>query len=118
VTESKERIGTVVQVTSETLGRGDEELGAILMAKFLDTLASFEGRVSHALFLNGGARLAVEGSPVLEQLRQLEQLGVRVLVCGTCLDHFGARDRLAAGGASNMYEIVDLLSSAERILRP
>ena len=74
--------------------------------------------LAHALFLNGGARLAVEGSPVLEQLRQLEQLEVRVLVCGTCLDHFGARDRLAAGRASNMYEIVDLLSSAERVLRP
>jgi selenium metabolism protein YedF len=109
---------TVVYVTSEGMGRGDEELGATLMAAFLDTLSQFKGELSHAIFLNAGAKLAVEGSPVLEQIRQLEEVGVEVLVCGTCLDHFGIRDRLAVGSVSNMYAIIETLSRAGRIIRP
>ncbi|MBN1655647.1 MAG: sulfurtransferase-like selenium metabolism protein YedF [Deltaproteobacteria bacterium] len=108
----------VVYVSSEGMGRGDDELGAVLMEAFLDTLSQFKGDLSHAIFVNAGAKLAVEGSPVLEQIRQLEQLGVQVLVCGTCLNHFGIRDKLAVGSVSNMYAIIETLSKAERIIKP
>jgi selenium metabolism protein YedF len=107
-----------VYVSSETMGRGDEELGSALMAAFLDTLSQFKGEISHAIFVNAGAKLAVEGSPVLEQLRLLEQTGVEVLVCGTCLNHFGIKDRLAVGSVSNMYAIIETLSKAGKIIRP
>lgn len=109
---------SVVCVSSEGMGRGDEELGGILMAAFLDTLSQFKGQISHAIFLNAGAKLAVESSPVLDQIRQLEQLGVQVLVCGTCLNHFGLADKLAVGSVSNMYAIIETLSTAGRVIRP
>lgn len=108
----------VVYVSSEGMGRGDEELGATLMAAFLDTLSQFKDELSHAICVNAGAKLAVEGSPLLEQLRQLDQVGVEVLVCGTCLNHFGIEDKLAVGSVSNMYAIIDTLSKAGRIIRP
>jgi selenium metabolism protein YedF len=109
---------TVVYVSSEVMGRGDDELGAVLMKAFLDTLSQFKSDLSHAIFVNAGAKLAVEGSPVLEQIRQLAELGVHVLVCGTCLNHFGIKDKLAVGSVSNMYAIIETLSKAERIIRP
>ena len=108
----------VVYVSSEGMGRGDEELGATLMAAFLDTLSQFKGELSHAIFVNAGAKLVVEGSPVLEQVRQLEQVGAQVLVCGTCLNHFRIKDKLAVGSVSNMYAIIETLSKAGRIIRP
>jgi selenium metabolism protein YedF len=108
----------VVYVSSETLGRGDDALGAVLMAAFLDTLAQFRGEISHAIFVNAGARLTVEGSPVLDQLRHLEQIGARLLVCRTCLNHFGIEDKLAVGSVSNMYAILETLARAGRIIRP
>lgn len=108
----------VVYVSSEGMGRGDDELGAVLMEAFLDTLSQFKGEISHAVFVNAGAKLAVEGSPVLEQVRQLEELDVQVLVCGTCLNHFGIKDKLAVGKVSNMYSIIETLSKAGRIIRP
>lgn len=108
----------VVYVASDVMGRGDDELGGILMAAFLDTLSHFKGILSHAIFANGGARLAVEGSPMLAQLKQLEELGVEVLVCGTCLNHFGLTDRLAVGSISNIYAIIEVLSKAGRIIQP
>lgn len=110
--------GTVVYVSSEGMGNGDDGLGATLMAAFLDTLSHFRDRLSHAIFVNAGAKLAVEGSPVLEQIRQLEQMGVEVVVCGTCLNHFGISDKLAVGSVSNMYAIIDTLAAAGRIIRP
>ncbi len=100
------------------MGRGDDELGAILMEAFLDTLSQFKGEISHAVFVNAGARLAVEGSPVLAQLCQLEEVGVEVMVCGTCLNHFAIADQLAVGSVSNMYAIIETLSKAERVIRP
>lgn len=108
----------VVFVSSEGMGRGDDELGAVLMAAFLDTLSQFKGEISHVIFVNAGARLAVEGSPVLEQVQQLEELGVEVLICGTCLNHFDIKDKLAVGSVSNMYAIIETLSKAGRIIRP
>jgi selenium metabolism protein YedF len=108
----------VVYVSSEGMGRGDEDLGSILMLAFLDTLCQFKDGLSHVIFVNGGARLAVKGSPVLGQLHQLEELGVQILVCGTCLNHFGIADQLAAGKVSNMYTIIETLSQAGRIIRP
>jgi selenium metabolism protein YedF len=109
---------TAVYVASETMGHGDDDLGATLMAAFLDTLSHFKDEISHAIFVNAGARLAVEGSPVLEQIRQLEGLGMQVLVCGTCLNHFGIKDKLAVGTVSNMYSIIEALSKADKVIRP
>jgi selenium metabolism protein YedF len=109
---------TVVYVASGTMGHGDDDLGATLMAAFLDTLSHFKDEISHAIFVNAGARLAVQGSPVLEQIRQLEELGVQVLVCGTCLNHFGIKDQLAVGIVSNMYSIIEALFKADKIIRP
>ncbi|MDY0002436.1 MAG: sulfurtransferase-like selenium metabolism protein YedF [Polyangia bacterium] len=108
----------VVYVASEGMGIGDEGLGRTLMAAFLDTMAQWTGELSHVIFVNGGAKLAVKGSPVLDQIRQLEEMGATVLVCGTCLRHFGIQDELAVGSLSNMFAILEVLTSAGRIIRP
>ena len=108
----------VIFISSEGMGRGDEELGAILMAAFFDTLSQFKAELSHVIFVNAGAKLVVEGSAVLEALLQLEQTGVQMLACGTCLNYFGIKDKLAVGSVSNMYAIVETLSRAGRIIQP
>jgi selenium metabolism protein YedF len=111
-------VSTVVYISSETLGRGDARLGATLMKAFLDTLSQFKDHISHAIFINAGAKLVAEGSPVLDQLRQLEQMGVQILACGTCVNYFDLKDKVAVGSISNMYAIIETLSKAERIISP
>jgi selenium metabolism protein YedF len=108
----------VVFVTATGMGRGDDGLGETLMGAFLDTLSQFRDDLSHVLLVNGGARLAAADSPVLGQLHQLEELGAEILVCGTCLSHFGLTDQLAVGSVSNMYAILEVLAGAGRIIRP
>jgi selenium metabolism protein YedF len=92
--------------TTDALGSGDEELGRLLMRNLVYSLARGEQRPARLMFMNGGVRLACEGSPVLEDLRAMSEAGVIVKSCGTCLDYLGLKDQLAVG------EIGDMAGSA------
>jgi len=101
--------GATVFIPSDRIGRGDEELGALLMRGFLYALAEAEVQPKRVIFMNSGVRLAVEGSESLDNLRRLSASGVEILACGTCLDFFKVKEKLAVGRVSNMYEIAGFL---------
>lgn len=106
----------VVLVASDTLGRGEAELGGILMRSFFHTLGEVQPLPDTIVFLNSGVRLACEGSPVADDLDALCDQGVQLLACGTCLDYLGLKDRLRVGEVSNMYTIAETLLGAGRVL--
>ena len=108
----------VVAVDSDTMGRGSEDLGRILMKGFLFALSQLESLPQTILFYNGGAKLTVEGSGSLEDLKAMEAQGVEILTCGTCLNHYGLTEQLAVGGVTNMYAIVEKLAGAEKVVKP
>ena len=107
---------TVVLVTDRGLGRSDPDLGGILMKAFMTTIADLPDPPAEIILLQSGVRLACEGSDCLGQLAELEQQGVAILACGTCLDYFGLMDKLEVGRISNMAEIVDSLMTAGRTI--
>lgn len=109
---------TVVAVTSATMGSGSEELGKLLMKGFIYALSQQETLPKAILFYNGGASIPTEGSVSLEDLKSMEAQGVEIYTCGTCLDFYGLKDKLAVGSVTNMYSIVELLSQADHIIRP
>jgi selenium metabolism protein YedF len=102
-------MGKSIIIGCETLGRGDDSLGARLMGSYLRTLAAAELKPAAVIFYNSGVRLAVNGSAVLDALEALERAGVDLAACGTCLAHFGLQGRLAVGRESNMQEIVSIM---------
>ncbi len=108
----------VVAITSAQMGSGDDALGDILMKSFFFTLTQLDELPHTVLLYNAGAKLSVNGSPVLKDLIALDQAGVRIMTCGTCLNHFGIADQLAVGEITNMYDIVDQLRTATHIIRP
>ncbi|HOQ09025.1 MAG TPA: sulfurtransferase-like selenium metabolism protein YedF [Syntrophomonadaceae bacterium] len=103
-----------VLVTNRYLGQGSDELGAVLMRSFLYTLSELKDRVKNIIFMNSGVFLTTEGSEVLEILQGLSQDGVKILSCGTCLDFYGLKDKLAVGEVTNMYTATEILSRASR----
>ena len=109
---------TVVAITSATMGSGSDELGTLLMKGFLYALSQQEQLPKSILFYNGGASIPTEGSVSLEDLKAMEEQGVEIFTCGTCLDFYGLKDKLAVGSVTNMYSIVELLSKADHIIRP
>jgi selenium metabolism protein YedF len=108
----------VVFVASNLFGVGDEKLGQILMKAFLKTLKDLDPRPAKVIFANSGVRLTTEGSDLIDPLRTLENEGVAILSCGTCLDYYGLVESLRVGVASNMYEIASALVAADRIVQP
>lgn len=107
-----------VFITSDRLGRGDDKLGTILMEGFVSTLVEQDTTPDVILMMNSGVRLAIEGSPVLDSMRVLADRGCEILVCGTCLDFFSLKEKLAAGTVSNMFEIQAALLHASTVIRP
>lgn len=109
---------TVVVISADHMGEGDDELGRTLLKGFIFALVTQEERPRTILFYNGGARLTCEGSDSLEDLRALAEQGVELLTCGTCLNFYGLTDKLAVGGVTNMYEIVEKQMKATLVVRP
>lgn len=100
-------------ITTETLGKGDEELGAILMRVFLTCLGQGDEIPETLALMNGGVKLVCEGSPVLDELKKIEERGVKVRACGTCLDFFNIREKLVVGQAGKMPDTVTGLMTAD-----
>ena len=109
---------TVVVVSADHMGEGDEELGRILIKGFIFALTQQEHLPSTILFYNGGAKLTCEGSESLEDLKDLAARGVEILTCGTCLNFYGITEKLQVGSVTNMYDIVERMSSADRVIKP
>ena len=108
----------LVAVDTDVMGRGSEELGRTLMKGFLFAVSQLPVLPRTILFYNGGAHLTVEGSASLEDLKNMEAQGVEILTCGTCLSHYGLTDKLAVGGVTNMYTIVEKLAAAGKVVKP
>jgi len=108
----------VIVVNEDKMGRGNDELGTVLIKTFCHTIAVQTQKPDIMIFYNTGVKLTIQGSEVLDDLKQLEGEGVQILVCGTCLNFFEIKDKLAVGVVSNMYDIVEAMSSAGRLFTP
>ena len=110
--------GMLVVLSANTMGTGDEKLGKALMKAFVFALTRQDTLPETVLCYNTGAFLTCEGADTLEDLKLLESEGVTVLTCGTCLDFYGLKEKLAVGGVTNMYDIVERMESARTLVRP
>lgn len=109
---------TVVVVAADHMGEGEGELGKNLLKAFLYALSQQESLPETILFYNGGASLTCQSSLSLEDLKSMAERGVEILTCGTCLNFYGLTEKLAVGGVTNMYDIVEKQMAADLIVRP
>ncbi len=105
----------VLFVKDNHLGVGSAELGNILMRGFFRQLKEGEVLPKKIIFINNGVKLLID-EEVLESLTSLEERGVELLACGTCLDYYGLLDKIRAGQISNMKEIKDVLMGSDEVV--
>ena len=110
--------GMLVVLSANTMGTGEETLGKALMKAFVFALTKQDVLPETILCYNTGAYLTTEGADTLEDLKLLESEGVTILTCGTCLDFYGLKEKLAVGSVTNMYVIVEKQEKASRIVKP
>jgi selenium metabolism protein YedF len=106
----------MVMVASDSVGHGDAELGSKLMVSFLKTLKEMGEDLWRLVFLNNGVKLTIEGSDMLPSLNELEEAGISILVCGTCLTHFNLLDKKQVGETTNMLDIVTSMQLADKVI--
>jgi selenium metabolism protein YedF len=104
-----------ILIQSEVLGRGNDELGMTLMSKFLGTLGDNREKPAALVFWNTGVKLVCEGSWALAHLKKLEQQGVEILACSTCLDYFELTEKQAVGKPTTMKFSIDAMFNSEMI---
>ena len=117
VTDSR-RKGMLVVLSGNVMGTGDAKLGTSLMKAFVFALTKQDQLPDTILCYNTGAYLTCEGADTLEDLKLLESEGVTILTCGTCLDFYGLKEKLAVGNITNMYDIVERMENAAQIIKP
>lgn len=108
----------VIAISSDRMGKGNNELGYILIRSFIHTMLSLEPLPHAVIFYNTGVKLTIKDSEVLDDLKELEKKGVAILVCGTCTNYFGISNNLGAGIISNMYDIASTMAGAGRLVVP
>jgi selenium metabolism protein YedF len=106
----------VVLCATDRLGFGDDELGQKLMVSFIKTVKEMGAELWHLIFVNNGVKLTIGGSPVLEDLQGYEKEGLKILVCGTCLDHFKLLEKKQVGDTTNMLDIVTAMQLADKVI--
>ncbi|MGO8762904.1 MAG: sulfurtransferase-like selenium metabolism protein YedF [Desulfobaccales bacterium] len=106
----------LVLMGADRLGRGDDLLGAKLIGNFIATLKEMGPELWCLVLVNAGVKLAVAGSEVLAGLKVLEQAGVRLLVCGTCLNYFQLLEAKQVGETTNMLDIVTAMQVADKVI--
>jgi len=108
----------VVAVSSDKMGEGDPQLGAILMKGFLNALIEQPVLPTHLLFYNAGVKLTTVDSGVSNSLLALQDSGVEILVCGTCIDFYDIKAKMAVGRISNMFALTETMAKTGHILKP
>ncbi|MFH2121894.1 MAG: sulfurtransferase-like selenium metabolism protein YedF [Pseudomonadota bacterium] len=108
----------VYVIASDSMGRGSDELGWALLQSYIATIKELSPLPSRILFYNGGVKLVATAGKALEALQALEKQGVKILSCGTCLEFFKLEKKLQVGTITNMYEILDSMASADKVVGP
>jgi selenium metabolism protein YedF len=106
----------MVMCATDCMGLGDDILGQKLMINFLRTLKEMGPDLWHLVFVNNGVKLTIDDSPILSDLKDLVQSGTKILVCGTCLDHFSLLERKQIGETTNMLDIVMAMQLADKVI--
>lgn len=106
----------LVIISSQQIGKGDDELGRKLMVSFVKTLKEMGPELWRLVLLNHGVKFSTKDSEILEELKELKAMGVVILVCGACLTHLGLMDDKVIGETTNMLDTVTSMQLADKVI--
>jgi selenium metabolism protein YedF len=109
-------IGTAIFINKDRIGHGSDELGTNLIKAFIATIKDLSVQPKTICFMNSGVKLTVKGAESLPYLKELEEKGVELLVCGTCLGYFNLKEQLGVGKISNMYDISETMLKSSKVI--
>ncbi len=106
----------MVMISSACMGHGDDVLGTKLVNNFIKTLKEMGNELWRLVFINSGVKLTIDGAETLSEIKELEKNNIKILVCGTCLDHFKLLEQKRVGETTNMLDIVTSMQLADQVI--
>ena len=103
-------------ISSDKMGKGNDELGEVLIKGYIYTLTEAKPYPKHIIFVNSGVKLTAQNEATIEHIKILEEAGVEILSCGTCLDYYDLKENLQVGSITNMYTIVDIMNNSSQTI--
>ena len=110
--------GLVMVIPADTMGRGDDALGGVLMRAYVKTIKSLSPLPAKIFFYNTGVKITATESDLIAPLRELAGQGVEIYSCGTCLDFLNLKDTLLVGQTTNMFEIMEAMAQSSKVVSP
>lgn len=115
--KSQESLADIcIFINSDKMGTGNDELGQVLIKGYIYTLTESKPYPKSILFVNSGIKLTTENEATVENLKILQDAGVEILSCGTCLDYYGLKEELKVGTVTNMYTIVESMNNSSKTI--
>ncbi len=111
------KVGTHVYVFKK-VRVAEDELGEMLTFGFLDTIKEVEPLPDKMIFYHEGVKMVLEDSPVLEKLKDMERMGVEILICGDCVNFYKVKGKVRVGTISNAYDILKAFTDAGHLIYP
>jgi len=109
-------IGTTIFINKDRIGHGSDELGSTLIKAYIATIKELSVQPKTICFMNSGVKLTIRGSETLPYLKELEERGIELLVCGTCLNYLNLKEQLGVGRISNMYDISETMLKSSKVI--
>lgn len=104
---------TVILLNQDQMGHGDVDLARRILKTFLQKAIAFED-LDAILMVNSGVKLSGADSTVLGELAMLEENGVDLVPCGTCLNHYGVEPKV--GSIGSMDEVISRMDKAGKVI--
>ena len=118
ITKTSSNTGDLIIINKDQIGHGPKDLSQKLVEGFFSTIEESGATPYGIVFYNSGVFLAMNDSPVLSNLKQIEKNGTKILVCGTCVDHYELKSNVGIGTISNMYDILGMMQKATKVFTP
>ncbi len=106
----------VVYINSNRMGKGEDELGAVLMRSFLKNVLAVEPKPEKMIFVNSGVFLTTTDEDCYPIIQEIEKSGIEIVSCGTCLDYYNVKDKLRCGSVTNMNSTVQILMNTDKVV--
>lgn len=103
-------------VTRKGMGEADPELQAKLISTYFRLINEADTLPAVICFYAEGVHLVVEGSPVLDSLRAMEEKGVRLIICNTCLNFYTLTEKVVVGITGGMTDIIETQHRAAKVI--
>ncbi len=104
-------VNEVMLVNSDGIGSPDRQLAQLLLNNFFRLLSEREQLPKYIILLNAGVKAATRNSEAVGYLKKIEDKGVKIISCRTCVDYFGIESEIDVGVIHTMIEIIDIALS-------